>query len=172
MADVALIYLPPGEGGSKLGVDDFLASGNSVENLLTLARTGLREPSREDEVGSPPMPYQETPHGLVWDKPSSRGGIVPTPLTNFAAKIVADVVEDDGAEEKRSFEIEAELNGRRSVFTVPSKRFAGMSWVTEHLGPGPSCIPALLPRTTPGRLYRCSVGTSLPGASTPTRVGS
>ncbi len=61
-------------------------------------------------------------------------GDIPERLTNFTAKIAADVAEDDGAEVRRHFEIEAELAGRRQSFTIPSAQFAPMSWVTEHLG--------------------------------------
>jgi hypothetical protein len=66
---------------------------------------------------------------------------VPTPLTNFTARIIGDVAEDDGAEVRRSFEIDAELNGRRTVFTIPSSQFAGMGWATEHLGAGAIVYP-------------------------------
>jgi hypothetical protein len=134
MAEVALIYLPAGEGGTKQGVDDFLAAAHSIDDLLALATAELREPPRDEEDEEAPlMPYRETPYGLVWDKPT-QNGTVPTPLTNFRARIIGDVVEDDGAEESRSFEIEAELNGRHSVFTLPSERFSGMGWVPEQLG--------------------------------------
>jgi hypothetical protein len=140
MADVRLIYLPACEGGAKQGVDDFLASGHEVDDLLALATTELREPPREEDDEIPPIPYRETPQGLVWDKPTKEG-LTATPLTNFRARIVGDVVEDDGAEESRSFEIEAELYGRRSVFTVPAERFAGMSWPPEYLGAGAILYP-------------------------------
>ncbi len=132
-ANVAVIYLPAGEGGSKQGADDFLAAGNSVDDLLALATTELREPPCEEENEAPPIPYRETPQGLVLDK-LTKEGIVPVLLANFTARITGDVVEDDGAEERRRFEIEAELNGRRSVFTVPAEQFSGMTWPTEHLG--------------------------------------
>jgi hypothetical protein len=133
MAEVALIYLPDGEGGRKQGVDDFLASGNSVEDLLKLATTELQEPPQEEEDEAPPIPYRETPHGLVLDK-HTKDGLIPTPLTNFTARIIGDIVEDDGAEQRRSFEIEAELNDRHTTFRVPEDRFEGMGWSTEHLG--------------------------------------
>jgi hypothetical protein len=51
------------------------------------------------------------------------------------------VAEDDGAEVRRYFEIEADLNGRRTVFYVPSGQFAGMGWATEHLGAGAIVYP-------------------------------
>jgi hypothetical protein len=54
MADVRIIYLPSGEGGAKQGVDDFLAAGNSVEDLLSLAATELREPPQTRTKTSPP----------------------------------------------------------------------------------------------------------------------
>ena len=40
-AEVALIYLPPLNGGPKQGVDDFFASGGTVESLLALASNEL-----------------------------------------------------------------------------------------------------------------------------------
>ncbi len=62
-ANVALIYLPPGEGGTKQGVDDYLAAGHSVEDLLSHATTELRrQPPQEEE---PSHPYRATPGGLV-----------------------------------------------------------------------------------------------------------
>jgi len=41
-AVVLAIYLPAGEGGTKTGLDDFLASGKSVDDLLALASPDLR----------------------------------------------------------------------------------------------------------------------------------
>jgi Domain of unknown function (DUF927) len=127
-----LIYLPAGEGAKKQGVDDYLAAGHTVDDLLSHATPELKNPPR-DEV--PEHPYRATPGGLVWDKPTQNGS-VPTTLTNFMARIKADVSEDDGAEVERGFEIEAMLSGRRHTFTVPPKQFPGMGWVTEHLGAG------------------------------------
>jgi hypothetical protein len=41
-AEVLLIYLPHSEGGKKQGVDDFLASGNNVSDLLSYATSKLK----------------------------------------------------------------------------------------------------------------------------------
>lgn len=134
MAVVRAIYLPPGEGGAKQGVDEFLAAGNEVDELLSLATTELREPPQdEDEDLTANVPYRATPGGLIWDKPTQNGS-VPTPLTNFTARITADVSEDDGAEVRRYFGIEARLGERAVCFDVPAPKFAGMTWATEHLG--------------------------------------
>jgi hypothetical protein len=130
MARVSMIYLPSGEGGKKQGVDDYLANGRSVDDLLGLATRKLKSPPQEEK---PDSPYRATPSGLVFDKPTQDGSI-PILLTNFNAKIMTDVVQDDGAEERRLYEMEAELNGQRYHFTIPSGRFAGMGWVPERLG--------------------------------------
>lgn len=79
--------------------------------------------------------YQETPDGMVLNRPTAHG-VVSSILTNFRARIVADMTCDDGEETRRQFEIEATLGGFQRRFTVPSGRFAGMDWATEHLGAG------------------------------------
>src|SRR6266542_4093186 len=43
-AAVKIIYLPSGEGGAKVGLDDFFAAGHTVDELLALATDKLREP--------------------------------------------------------------------------------------------------------------------------------
>ncbi len=130
-ADVRLIYLPAGRGGAKVGLDDFLAAEHGVDDLLALATTELRAPSGGDAPAG--SPYRETSTGLVWDKPTANG-TVPVNLTNFRARIVAQVVEDDGAEQRRLFEIEGVLGGRTSRFQLPASAFTTMTWPTEHLG--------------------------------------
>jgi uncharacterized protein DUF3854/uncharacterized protein DUF927 len=131
-AEVLVIYLPSGDGGTKQGLDDFLARGNTVDALLGLASAELRAAANDDS--EPPRPlYEATTTGIVWLKPT-REGIVRTPLTNFTAKIAADVRYNDGVEIKRVLEIDAHVNGRTARFDVPWSQFRGMDWATEHLG--------------------------------------
>ncbi len=54
MARVELIYLPHGEDGTKQGVDDYLVAGHSVDDLLGLATTTLREPPEGAEASEEP----------------------------------------------------------------------------------------------------------------------
>jgi hypothetical protein len=130
-AHVQLIYLPSGPGGAKIGLDDFLAAKHTVDDLLALASTELRAaPGNDAPAGSP---YRETSVGLVWDRPTANG-TVNTPLTNFRARIVAQLVEDDGAEQRRMFEIEGTLGGRATRFPLATSAFGTMNWPTEHLG--------------------------------------
>lgn len=48
-AKILLVYLPEGEGGRKQGVDDFLAAGHPVDDLLALAAAKPRKPAAEGE---------------------------------------------------------------------------------------------------------------------------
>ena len=130
-ADVRIIYLPAGPGGAKVGLDDYLVAGHTVDVLLALATTELRR-HPDDDLGSPTQ-YRATPTGLVWDKPTANG-TVSVPLTTFGARILAQVVEDDGAEQRRLFEIEGTLAGRSSRFRLATAVFGSMNWPTEHLG--------------------------------------
>lgn len=47
-AVVRIVYLPPAEGGGKVGLDDFLAAGHGPGDLLALATDALREPPADD----------------------------------------------------------------------------------------------------------------------------
>jgi hypothetical protein len=130
-AHVQVIYLPAGPGGTKVGLDDFFAAGHSVDDLLALATTELRAaPGADGAAGSP---YRETPAGLVWEKPTANGTVA-TLLTNFRARIVAQVVEDDGAEQRRLFEIEGALGARTARFGLAASAFNAMNWATDYLG--------------------------------------
>ena len=62
-------------------------------------------------------------------------------LTNFVARIVADIVEDDGAETRRVLEIGADFCGRKQTIDVAAKDFAAMQWVIEMLGPSAIVYP-------------------------------
>ena len=46
-AHVALIYLPPGQGGEKQGLDDFFGTGSTVKELIGLASPELRNLPKE-----------------------------------------------------------------------------------------------------------------------------
>ena len=102
-AHVSVIYLPDGPNGEKWGADDFLAAGHTLDDLRDLAEPRLRVPP---DLVLPP--YDATERGMIWRKPTNDGP-VEIRLSNFTAKIVADVTENDGVETRRFFEVEAEL---------------------------------------------------------------
>src|SRR5262249_190311 len=103
-ASVWIIYLSPGPGGAKQGLDDFLVD-HSVADLLAVATHPLRRPPHavtETEA------YRIEGGCIVREKPT-RDGSVTEPLCNFSAKIAEEVVLDDGQEPARAFLVEGRL---------------------------------------------------------------
>jgi hypothetical protein len=139
-AYVHYVYLPSGPGGTKVGLDDYLAAGHNVDNLLALASRDLRR-SPQDAAEIEP-PYAITEAGTVWRKPMD-GGSIDTPLANFSAVIVDDILEDDGLELRREFVLQAAVHGRVQHITIPAGQFPGMTWVSEHLGAGAVVYPGM-----------------------------
>jgi len=131
-ARVCLIYLPSGPAGEKVGLDDYLAMGHGVADLPALASDELKPIEGEGAEGNG-LPYLEE-DGCLWWRRHTRDGEVPTRLTNFSARIVGELVRDDGVETQRLFEIEAGLNGRTSRFSLSASKFMRMDWPAEHLG--------------------------------------
>ncbi len=105
----------------------------TIDKAIESATETYRQSKRGNRALPGVIDYRATADGLVWDKPTQHGS-VPTPLTNFTARIIADVSRDDGVETSHVFTLEAELHGRRCRFDVPSGKFAALSWVTESLG--------------------------------------
>jgi len=121
-ATVKVVYLPSGEGGTKVGLDDFFFAGHSVDDLLSHASDEVRPVEADPHATE--APYKITPEGIFLR--SDSGSMA---LTNFGARIVADVVHDDGAEERRSFRIEGQHQGRTTIFDVPAAEFGDLDWV-------------------------------------------
>jgi len=138
-AKVLIIYLPHGDGGRKMGMDDFFAKGHTQEDLLALATPDLRKsPHQEDDAT---CPYRETSNGLVQAR-EGRDGEYYLPLTNFCATITAQVDEDDGADKARVFDIEARFKGKVLTFRVPRENFfAVKNWALQYIGAGAIVYP-------------------------------
>ncbi len=127
---VELPRLPP-----KGDVSDWLAAGGTREKLLELvAQTPewqLATPSSEQHQGGD---YRETAAGIEWCRLTDKGDIRRSLLTNFTARIVSDLIQDDGVETTRALEINATINGRSHAFAIPAALYGHMNWPLEHLG--------------------------------------
>jgi hypothetical protein len=58
-ATASIVYLPPAENGAKVGVDDFLSAGHTLDDVLALASPELRPLPREK--ARPAGPQDENP---------------------------------------------------------------------------------------------------------------
>lgn len=105
-----------------------------VQRWLGVSARADREPSGSERRGQSGL-YEERNGKLFWLRPS-RDGTTAVQLANFTARIVADIVTDDGADRRRAWEIEARLGDRVARGTVPIERFANLGWAVELLGAG------------------------------------
>jgi hypothetical protein len=81
------------------------------------------------------MRYERRGAGMARIEPLENGRTRVTPVANFQARIVSDLMVDDGDQEQRAFSLEAEVAGQRIAFSVSAVEFAGMGWVLKRLGP-------------------------------------
>ncbi|MCP4708058.1 MAG: DUF927 domain-containing protein, partial [Planctomycetes bacterium] len=137
-AEVKIISLP--DLPDKGDISDWLDAGGTAKQLLdNAARVEAYQPPTEAKsldysIANAEIPYRATENGLFRLKPTQDGDM-PVQLTNFTARIVEDIIADDGVETSHEFMIVAKLTGTETRFKVPAAQFAGLNWVTEHLGP-------------------------------------
>ena len=128
-AKVRLVYLPAGEGGAKVGLDDYFVADGTVDGLMRLATDELPPaPLRESK-----SPYFEE-NGRLYYYKARADGVSRVLLATFTAMIMRDILQDDGLEQKRIYEIEATIGDRTVSFRVAADQFASLNWVAEKLG--------------------------------------
>src|SRR5215467_1743222 len=106
-----------------------------------------RDPSaREDPPGmshtaSRARRYEQRGAGIVRRETCASGRWRIIPVANFNARIVRDILLDDGEQERREFCVEAELGERKLAFAVSAAEFGRMGWVLQKLGPEAIVFP-------------------------------
>ena len=88
--------------------------------------------------------YERRGETMVRWEQSENGRVKFTTLANFNARIVRDLILDDGEEQRREFGLEAEVGGQKFVFVVPAAEFGRMGWVLRQLGPQAIIYPGQL----------------------------
>ena len=128
-AEVQTIYLPNGDGGAKVGLDDYFAARHSLDELFALASSELREPP-----GGPHSVYSMTGgRNLLGAADAGRRRAGPV-SPNFRARIVRDIVRDDGQERTYEHEVEVRLGDEVHQGRVPGHGLQSLGWVTEIAG--------------------------------------
>jgi hypothetical protein len=126
-AIVKPIYLPA-TGDTKVGLDDFFASGHDPGELLPYVSDDLMMPAAFG-------PYRVAGGRICREKQTKTETVV-LPLSNFVAQIVEEIIVDDGQETQRSFELEGVTDSGLVLprVRVPADRFSAMAWPTETWG--------------------------------------
>ena len=94
---------------------------------------GLHVNGAEPQAPRSPR-YSWDNKGMVWHRPTSKGGVENIRLTNFVARIISDITRDDGVEQVRHYEIGAMQGDTSYRFTIPAHQFKHLGWVAEQLG--------------------------------------
>ena len=102
------------------------------------ARNQKEADSSESEAGSRMLKKSEAERygikngGFFYDSNDVKEAEVS--LTNFTAKILRDIVHDDGAVQHRLIELEATIGPDRKIVSVPAEDFQRMTWIGTQLG--------------------------------------
>jgi hypothetical protein len=135
-ARVFIIPLPQGLDNRNQGPDDYVVRCGiaSLTNLVNSIRTPLQR--RRPQVAGGQQYLLE--NGCLSRRTAGRDGAVTiSPMCDFSAAIVADVIYDDGAGNTR---VEAEITGRLDDGTalptlrVPASEFKSMNWFASQWG--------------------------------------
>lgn len=130
------IALPGESGESCTWLHVFVRNGAAAVTHGILSAQAFDATENAHGVEDFRNPYKILNNRFVWEKEDPKtGDLQMVPLTDFTARIVSDIVRDNGADTVRVFEIEATLaNGNRKRVMVPADRFAKMDWVVSELG--------------------------------------
>ncbi|MBA7648307.1 hypothetical protein ES703_56092 [subsurface metagenome] len=124
------IYLPPKPDGGKQGVDDFLAAGHTINDLIALALAPKEIPRPSSRYLSSEA-YCIEDGRLSWVKPTQNGEVV-VPLCNFDAKVTEVVTRDNGLDITKALKIIGFEGSGQPLPTVdvPTSNFESMGWIT------------------------------------------
>ena len=82
---------------------------------------------------APQSGYEATGDRLIWHKPAG-DQLVPTTLANFDARIIGEILKDDGIDKRRFYELTVTRKDQSCTFTVAATQFDSLVWVAEQLG--------------------------------------
>jgi hypothetical protein len=94
-----------------------------------------RQDAADLELSPRRLRYEQTGKGINATKSLKSGRSKSWEITNFSARIVHDLVLNDGEHPARQFGIVAEVSGRTITFDLSVAEFTRMNWVLHRLGP-------------------------------------
>ena len=119
----------------KLGLDDYAYLKGEGAALWLIEEAVDSEACEASVRARIPHPYSAR-NGAIFKSVTKDGLSFDVRLTTFTACIRAQIIESDGVEETRYYEIEGIVNGETRIFTIPASEFRGLGWIAIHLGGG------------------------------------
>jgi hypothetical protein len=136
-AEVHIIKLQDGENDKKIGADDYLALGHTLDNILALETVELPKTVIRQKLDDF---YSYDVSGFYLIKSDSHG-TTELPMANFIAKIVENVTRDNGQTTETKFKVSGVLTltkERLPLIEVPAgSNFNSLSWVNAQWGSKP-----------------------------------
>ena len=130
-AQIRIIELPAGPEGQKVGVDDYLAQGHAIADVLHLSKSPAESQTLRQRTSEQ---YCIDLGRICSIKHLETGGETTEALCNFNARVADITSRDNGVELSRSFMITG--TDKRGVplpvVEVPTTEFMSMSWVTRE----------------------------------------
>lgn len=126
-ADVYIVRIPDSDG-NKVGLDDFLASGGTVDQLLAEASKDLPEAAKTDVNNR----YEIVNGQVSWMR-QTEAGSMPVPLCNCECYIVGYELRDDGQNVDALFIIEGSQKGIPfPAARVPVDQLSSFRWMDRY----------------------------------------
>lgn len=138
-AKVHIIKLPDGSDGHKVGADDYLVAGHTLADIFALETAGDQPVKPQAVRLNPDDVFKIDESGFYFQKVTS-SGITETPTGNFVARIIEDIVVDDGQTSERKYRIAGVMTKDKSrlpIIEVPAGDFKGLGWIDKLWGSGP-----------------------------------
>jgi hypothetical protein len=134
-ADIRVIKLPSGPDGQKVGADDYIIQGHTLNDLIGLETQESVKPSQTLRERSNNQYAYENGYPC-YVKHLSGGGTENVVLSNFSAKIIEDILEDNGLEMERYLKIIGTcVNGKIfPTIVIKESEFDGMKWARKNWG--------------------------------------
>lgn len=133
-ARIRILQLPDGSDGRKNGVDDWLADGHTIAELIALEVMDVKtvEEAATFVAGSQ---YKIENNVICWET-STREGKILIPLCNFNCHITEQVIKDNGQDQDNFFRINGTTWRGTSLPRVDVKTddFQSMRWVIKNWG--------------------------------------
>lgn len=148
-AIVKTVHLPPGADNAKTGVDDYLAQGYTLQDVLALATDSTGPASKPKAViDSRKLPFagnytvKDGCHcRLQYNQKTEDYDTIP--LCSFTAEITDEFLTDNGAELRRWIRISGKTCSGHPLppVDIEGTKFDAMNWLTEKWGTDASLVP-------------------------------
>jgi hypothetical protein len=135
------VVLPPLPGLQKVGADDYLVNVGAAGLTALVNQTPAlrRRPQHPTGAAGGGAPQYVIEGGALHRVHTTAHGVIHTPLCNFSANIVGEIVLDDGVGQRVLFALEGTLAGGGTLprVQVPADEFRPMGWLARYWGARP-----------------------------------